>query len=176
MTNQHGHLWWILMSSIMLVGCRANQEVLTDYLAEISVQREVVVEDIELAPAFQVFDYAQHQGRDPFILPRGVISQTQSARNAQCWQPKPRKGGGDLERYPLDKLNLRGVMSREGQVTALIQTPDGMILSANQGQYLGLNNGRILRINNDQLLVEETLPDGLGCWHTRNMTLAMKTD
>ncbi|MGR5542418.1 pilus assembly protein PilP, partial [Vibrio campbellii] len=56
----------------------------------------------------------------------------------------------------------------------LIQTPQGSVLKIHKGQYIGLNNGKVTKVASNRLVIKETLPDGLGCWNTRTVTLALK--
>lgn len=164
----------VLIALISLVGCKANQESLVDYLAEVEAKSQQEVTRLTPRTSFQAFEYAQHHAREPFVLPREAIAQNQPITNSHCWQPKSRGKTSSLERYPLSQLQLRGVMSRESQVFALIQTPDGMVVTLQAGQYVGVNNGQVIRVAEDHLLIKETLPDGLGCWNQRNVTLALK--
>ncbi|UHJ60007.1 pilus assembly protein PilP [Vibrio furnissii] len=166
--------WCGCLLLMLLGGCKANQESLTDYLATVErqAQRDVAV----LAPVvqFEVFAYTQQQGREPFVLPQEALVQNQPVVKANCWQPTARHKSGVLERYPLSQLHLKGVMSSGGAVSALVQTPQGSVMKIKAGQYLGLNNGRVTRVADDYLLIKETLPDGLGCWNQRNVKLALK--
>ncbi|NAW67894.1 fimbrial protein [Vibrio sp. V27_P1S3P104] len=158
----------------LLVGCQANDDSLDDYLrmVELETQKQVT----QLAPAvhFQAFHYGQHGKREPFVLPQEALVQNQSVTKSDCWQPAARNKSGALERYPLNQLRLRGVISSGGHISALIQTPNGTVVNVKAGQYIGLNNGRITRVADNYLLIKETLPDGLGCWNQRNVKLALK--
>ena len=40
-------------------------------------------------------------------------------------------------------------------------------------QYMGLDQGRIIKITNTHVDLMETVPDGKGCWVTRETQLAM---
>ncbi len=163
-----------LVTFVSLIGCKANQESLVDYLAEVEAKSQQEVAQLTPVIAFQAFEYAQHDAREPFVLPREAIAQNQPITNRHCWQPKSRGKTTSLERYPLNQLQLRGVMRREREVSALIQTPDGMVVTLQAGQYVGVNNGQVIRVAEDHLLIKETLPDGLGCWNQRHVTLTLK--
>ena len=47
-----------------------------------------------------------------------------------------------------------------GQILALIQTPDGEIERVQIGNYMGLNEGRIVAISPTQIDLMEIVPDG----------------
>ncbi|MCG3739681.1 pilus assembly protein PilP [Vibrio cincinnatiensis] len=159
---------------LLLVGCQANEDSLEDYLLEVELQTQREVAQLAPVVQFQAFHYGQHGKREPFVLPQEALVQNQSVTQSDCWQLVPRSKTGTLERYPLNQLRLRGVMSSGGSISALVQTPSGTVVNVKAGQYLGLNNGRITRVADDYLLIKETLPDGLGCWNQRNVKLALK--
>lgn len=170
-TKQVGLAVLVLLA---LLGCKANQDDLTSYVAQ--VERESRKEMTKLKPIleFKVSPYEQHKGREPFVLPKEALVQNQPMANADCWQPAPRAKNGPLERYPLQQLRLKGVMSSGGSVSALVQTPNGNVVKVKAGQYVGNNNGKVTRVHGNYLLINETLPDGLGCWNQRNVKLALK--
>ncbi|MGL4829275.1 MAG: pilus assembly protein PilP [Vibrio sp.] len=164
----------LLIALFYLTGCKANQEDLTSYIAQ--VERDARKEVTKLKPIleFEVTAYQQHKGREPFVLPKEALVQNQPLANADCWQPVPRAKTGPLERYPLHQLRLKGVMSSGGSISALVQTPAGNVIKVKAGQYVGINNGKVTRVDDNYLLINETLPDGLGCWNQRNVKLALK--
>ncbi|MDE1514998.1 pilus assembly protein PilP [Vibrio sp. dsl-7] len=171
---KNNSLWPLLLSLLMLVGCKANQDNLASYVAQI--EREARQEVTKLKPIleFSAVEYQQHKGREPFMLPKEALVHNQPVAQTDCWQPAPRPKNGPLERYPLTQLRLKGVMSSGGSISALIQTPNGNVVKVKAGQYVGNNNGKITRVDERYLLINETLPDGLGCWNQRNVKLALK--
>ncbi|MFM2591162.1 pilus assembly protein PilP [Vibrio sp. TBV020] len=164
----------VLFCCLVLGGCKANQDSLGDYITQVESQARKDV--IDLAPVldFDITQYASHQQREPFVLPQEALVLNQPKEKTDCWQPNRRKKSGELERYPLSKLRLKGVMSSNNQISALVQTPAGNVLKVNTGQYIGVNNGRVTRVTETYLQINETLPDGLGCWNKRNVKLALK--
>lgn len=166
-------LMFVLMLS-GLVGCKANQDSLSDYVSQ--VEGQALKETVELKPLIplNVARYQQRAGREPFLLPQEAIVANQPTAKADCWQPPSRARSGQLERYTLSELRLKGLMSRDGSVSALIQTPQGRVVTIKAGQYLGENHGKVTRVDTNYLLINETVPDGLGCWNKRNVKLALK--
>lgn len=158
----------------LFTGCKANEDSLDDHIAKVESQARQDV--IDLAPVidFKISKYAAHQSREPFVLPQEALVLNQPTVKKNCWQPSKRRKSGELERYPLSKLRLKGVMSSNGRVSALVQTPAGNVVKVNAGQYIGVNNGKVTRVTAKYLQINETLPDGLGCWNKRNVKLALK--
>jgi len=40
---------------------------------------------------------------------------------------------------------------------------------------VGLFHGRVVAIKKDEILIKEMLPDGAGCWKSKNATLTMSS-
>lgn len=167
---------WIasLLVATFLIGCRANQDSLDDFITQ--TQQQAQFEAIVPVPilALEIADYQAHSERSPFVLPRAALVMSQFPKRPDCWQPQTRIKTGQLEQFALNKLSLKGVMSRNGDNSALVQMPNGHIVKVTKGQYLGLNNGRIAKVTASYIQVNETLPDGLGCWSRRNVKLALR--
>ena len=171
MSNKWPYLLFFLP---IFVGCKANEDPLDSYVADLEKRARKDV--IDLAPVidFKTSQYLAHEQREPFVLPQAALVVNQPKVKKDCWQPPNRRKSGKLERYPLSKLRLKGVMSSNGKVSALVQTPSGTVVKVNAGQYIGVNNGKITRVTDKYLKINETLPDGLGCWNKRNVKLALK--
>lgn len=159
---------------MLLSGCKANQDSLSDFVSQTEQKARKDVSALTPLKEFKVAEYSQHAMREPFVLPQAALVLNQPNVKKDCWQPAPRRKTGQLERFPLGKLRLKGVMSSNGRVSALVQTPTGNVVKVNAGHYVGLNNGKITRVTNQYLQINETLPDGLGCWNKRNVKLALK--
>ncbi|MGR5341910.1 pilus assembly protein PilP [Vibrio astriarenae] len=164
----------VTLMLISLLGCKANQESLQDYVQQVEQRASNEIQSLAPAMDFRASIYSQRQARQPFVLPQAALVLDQPTVNRDCWQPAARRKNGKLERYPLSKLKLRGVMGSGGKISALIQTPQGSVLKIHKGQYIGLNSGKVTKVASNRLEIKETLPDGLGCWNTRTVTLALK--
>ncbi|MCW8348369.1 pilus assembly protein PilP [Vibrio sp. ZSDZ65] len=161
--------WMLLFFG--LVGCQANDDSLTDFVAK--TEAEIVIEVAQLQPrySFDAVPFTYSKYGTPFDLPK--IAQAQRpANNRACWQPKAR-GKGNLEQYRLTELKLKGVMSKGKGLTGLLQLPNRQLVKVSAGQYIGENNGQIKQVTPDGLIVNETLSDGLGCWFQRQVKLAL---
>ncbi|MGF1779124.1 pilus assembly protein PilP [Vibrio nomapromontoriensis] len=161
---------WMLLS-VGLVGCQANDDSLTDFVAK--TEAEIVIEVAQLQPrySFNAVPFTYSKNGTPFDLPKLAQAQ-RPANNQACWQPKAR-GKGNLEQYRLTELRLKGVMSKGKGLTGLLQLPNRQLVKVSAGQYIGENNGQIKQVTPDSLIVNETLSDGLGCWFQRQVKLAL---
>ncbi|MDA0128807.1 pilus assembly protein PilP [Vibrio sp. MarTm2] len=164
----------LLGLSLFLLGCQANEESLDEFVAQVERKARQDVVDLKPVFDFQISAYQSHNLREPFVLPQAALVLNQPLAKTDCWQPAKRRKTGQLERFPLSKLRLKGVMGSGGRVSALVQTPEGNVVKVSSGQYIGLNNGKVTHVADDYLKINETLPDGLGCWNKRSVKLALK--
>lgn len=164
----------ILLMFSILAGCKANQDSLEEFVVQVETRARKEVEELGPTSEFIAAQYQQRTHRPPFELPKEAIVLAQPKVKKDCWQPSRRHRTGKLEQYPLSQLRLKGVMGNGNQVSGLVQTPKGNVVKVQKGQFIGLNNGRITQVTSQYVLINETLPDGLGCWHRRNVRLALK--
>ncbi|MEZ8053302.1 pilus assembly protein PilP [Vibrio atlanticus] len=163
-----------LLLLLVLSGCKSNQDSLEDFVVQVEAKARKEVEKLVPETDFLAATYQRHAFRPPFELPKEAIVQNQPLVKKDCWQPNARSRIGKLEKYPLSKLRLRGVMGSGTSVSGLVQTPKGNVVNVKKGQFIGLNNGRVTKVTSQYVQINETLPDGLGCWHKRNVKLALK--
>ncbi|WP_041472933.1 pilus assembly protein PilP [Vibrio atlanticus] len=163
-----------LLLLLVLSGCKANQDSLEGFVRKVEAKARKEVEKLVPETEFLAATYQRHAFRPPFELPKEAMVQNQPLVKKDCWQPNARSRIGKLEKYPLSKLRLRGVMGSGTSVSGLVQTPKGNVVNVKKGQFIGLNNGRVTKVTSQYVQINETLPDGLGCWHKRNVRLALK--
>lgn len=82
-------------------------------------------------------------------------------------------GDGPLQRWPLEALRLRGVISGTASPRALIETPDGQTHTARVGDHVGTAWGRIAAIRGGAIAVQEQFRDAIGALHERRTELAL---
>ncbi|MDV6254117.1 pilus assembly protein PilP [Vibrio sp. EA2] len=158
----------------LLVGCQASDESLTDYIRDVETQAKRDVEKLKPADQYVAVIYKPQVLRAPFELPQEATIATQPIVRKDCWQPPARTRSSKLEKFPLSQLRLKGVMGMGNTVSGLVQAPNGTVYKVAPGQYLGRNNGKVTQVTHSYLLIDETLPDGLGCWQKRKVKLALR--
>ncbi len=82
-------------------------------------------------------------------------------------------GAGPLQRWPLEALRLRGVITGTASPRALIEAPDGATYVARVGDHVGTAWGRITAISNGAIAVVEQFRDPIGGLHVRRAELAL---
>ena len=85
----------------------------------------------------------------------------------------------DVARTPLQSaetsdLALTAVLERDGEATALIETPDGMGHSVKKGDKVGLREGEVVEISPDKVVVLEKMADFTGEVRTKTVEIARK--
>ncbi|WP_086982014.1 pilus assembly protein PilP [Vibrio aphrogenes] len=166
----HSAAWAMI---VMLTGCQTSENDIDSFIAQVENQSRKEIAQLEPEKTFQASQFNAHELRGPFMLPAIAVA-NQPKIKQDCWQPRLRTKTGALELYPLEQLSLRGVMASKGDISGLVQTPKGTLVSVTAGEYLGLNNGKVTKVTPQFILIKETLPDGLGCWQQRSVKLALK--
>ncbi len=164
----------LMLVCVSLVGCQANNDSLSDYIRQIESEARIDVAKLKPERKFLVAPYSPQSKREPFALPEEATIASQPVARNDCWQPSKRKRSSKLERFPLNQLRLKGVMGTGSSVSGLVQAPNGTVYKVHAGQYIGQNNGKVTHVSHSYLLINETLPDGLGCWQKRKVKLALR--
>ena len=121
------------------------------------------------------FEYKAGELRSPFQRPKGQIVETVQTRQANCLQPDYSRQKSALEQYGMDALTIAGTFTSAGKNWVLITANDGTLHKATSGDYVGLFFGKITSIQNGTVSITEMLPDGAGCWQTKQATLSMSS-
>ena len=66
-----------------------------------------------------------------------------------------------------------GTLERGKQVWGLIRDPEGTIHRVQPGNHAGENYGEIIRIGETSIDLLEIIPDGLGAWIEREISLSL---
>jgi len=114
---------------------------------------------------------------DPFSKDNVFIgTASESSENKE--DPNVNRRKDPLEAFPLDGLRLDGVLEFQGQLSAIIRSPDGDSVPVTVGNYLGLNSGKILSINSEEqvLEIEETVRNATGNWIKRIVQMTGESD
>lgn len=147
-----------LMVTLLMVGCDSRIDAVNAQMAEIRNQPPL---PIEPAPVFEpapTFNYAAHQLKSPF-LPSSLAAELKIMAGKRVY-PNLARQLQPLENYALESLTMKGSMRQNGQILALIQTPDGEIERIQRGSYMGVNHGRVVNITPTQIDLIEIIPDG----------------
>ncbi|WP_151777699.1 pilus assembly protein PilP [Acinetobacter brisouii] len=161
-----------LLPVFLVVGCSSRIDAVNEEMAKI---RSEPAMPIKPAPTFEPvpsFEYAAQNLRSPF-LPQSLYTELKVMAGKRVYpdfsrQPQP------LESYALESMSFKGSLrNTNGQIVALIQTPDHQIERVQVGNYMGLNQGRITKITPTQIDLVEIVSDGRDGYIERPRSLVL---
>nr|WP_276208190.1 pilus assembly protein PilP [Vibrio neptunius] len=106
--------------------------------------------------------------RDPFSLL--AISKSLGGNSSQCDERTGIVADKQSTAHP--QFRLAGIMTIRGEHAALIELPNGSLITKTRGQSVA-NNRLITDISADALELRESVLDGVGCVVYRNIKLVI---
>lgn len=158
---------WLVVMAVLVSGCHANHDSLAQFIQQLESNPVVpLTVDTGVSPS-PVVDYKGHDFNSPFTLP--IISPVQQTKQTvnRCPDEQASRDGVQLAQFPLEQLKLKGVMSRQGKRIALIEAPNGQLVSVSAGQYLSDTQARVLSLGVTALRLEESIHEGMRCGEKR---------
>lgn len=167
----------LLATCVGLSACTAQLDDLIAYTDKIKSNTNISIEEYPEFEQLQPVNYTASNIRSPFqrLQQGNETTESVSVQTANCSQPNRQRAKQKLESYGIDALQMAGVFSSGGQKWVLIKANDGSLHKAKRGQYIGLFFGKIINITDKEVVIEEMLPDGAGCWKTKTATLTMSS-
>lgn len=167
------HLIVGLSVLVLLSACSGGDD-LQEYVAQVKARPPAPLEPLPVIRPFEPMHYAPSNERSPFSQPRPeLLLREAKAKTELCSISLPVHEKEPLEQFSLDNLTMRGTMSKDKVLWALIHTQVGEVHRVAVGQYMGLDQGRIEKITPDTVELLEYVPDGKGCWVTRKTQLKL---
>ena len=156
----------------LLSGCNNSLADLDEYFV---MQREKVSAPISPIPEVKPYlryVYPKHE-KDPFDIsmlapeagPRRIIDNGIELDTTRVPE--------FLEGFPLDSLQMVGTVEKDKTLWALIRIPDGAVQSVKSGNYMGQNYGKIVSISEANLVMKETVSNGLGGYKERDTSIVL---
>lgn len=136
------------------------------------------VEPLPDIKPYETFLYKVASKRDPFT-PSHAADTVLADTTTDGIRPDPNRRREALESYPLDSLRMVGTMQQQELTWAVVQVindPDGGIHRISLGNYMGQNHGRVVGINEEQIELIEIVPNGLGGWRERELSVALSEE
>ena len=167
----------LLATCLGLSACSAEIDDLIAYTDSVKANTNISIEEYPEFKQLDPVNYSASDLRSPFKrLQQGNEAKTSvTVQTANCSQPNRQRPKEKLESYGIDALQMTGIFSTGGQQWVLIKANDGTLHKATRGQYVGLFFGKIINITDKEVVIEEMLPDGAGCWKTKIATLTMSS-
>lgn len=163
----------ILLSGLclaLLYGCAGDMGDLESYVNATRNKYQGSVEPLPQFDPYQNYVYSTFNYRTPFVEPSAL---DEPAEDDAGLRPDSGRRKEPLESFPLDSLKMVGTLEREKQMWGLIRDPDGTIHRVLPGNHAGQNFGEIIRISEASIDLLEIIPDGLGAWVEREISLSL---
>lgn len=149
-----------------LTACANNDQTELDAF----IQRVKTSKKVKLAPMPKLnlprsFRYGAQELNSPFDR---VISS-----DLNRLQPDQHREKMPLEKYPLDGVKMVGILSRDNQMLALVEVPDGTVHTLSLSEYVGLNYGQVIRIAPKEIEIKEKVLNRWGGWEERTVSLKL---
>lgn len=162
------------VAGLALTGCNEDMSDLRDYIAKVKARPGGEIEPIPRMEPFEGYKYPQQPLRDPFRTLSFAQPKADQDGSGSGPKPDPTRPREPLEGFPLDALSYVGTLSRDNELWALVQAPDGTIHRVQIGNYMGQNYGRITAITPTAIELRELVQKANGDWERRRSELALK--
>jgi len=160
----------VIFASVALFGCvNSNVSDLQDYVASIKARKPGKIEPLPDVHVYENYLYDETTLRDPF---QGSVAR-QVVRTDSQLRPDMQRQREVLEQFALDSLKMVGTLDKGGDRWALIKAQDGTLYRTKIGHFIGQDYGKIIRVTETEIVIQETVPDGLGGWVRRQATLSV---
>lgn len=159
----------LLVGSLALVACSSEQEDIQSWMRDQEKGMTGTVKPLPEMKPFPVVKYDTEGGFDPFAGSR-IEPETKTTT----------RGGPDLDRrrepleaFPLESLQLVGVMMQDKKVHALVRA-DKNLFQVRVGNYMGQNFGMVTGISETEVTLKELVEDLNGDWVERTSKLLLQ--
>jgi type IV pilus assembly protein PilP len=155
----------ILATLTALTACTEPQSELEGWVATTLRKDPPPLDQIPALKQFPVVLYPRDGLRDPFASGEEALTAQaegpSGADDPDC--PDLTRIPEDLEKFPIDALDMVGTMGQGTNYYGLIKDPEGLVHRVQVNNYLGQNYGQILSVAEGKIEVEERVKDGSGC-------------
>lgn len=154
----------------LLAGCAHDDTSdLREFMAQAGRDSQEKLEPLPQVKMAEAFSYDPTGLSDPF-----ASRNLRPARAGGGPAPDMNRPKEPLELFPLDGLRMVGTLSRQGQLYALVRTPENTLYRVKRGDRIGQNFGVITAITDTAIEIRETVQDGVGDWTETSTTLPLQ--
>ena len=153
-----------------VAGCvNDNVSDLQAHIEQVKAKKPPPIPPLPDVKQYDTYVYDETTLRDPFqaSVARKVVRSNNNLR------PNLKRQREVLEQFPLDTLSMVGSLEQGGERWALIRAQDGTLYRTKKGRFIGQDYGEIIRVTDTEIVLQETVPDGLGGWVRRQATLSV---
>ena len=157
----------------LLSGCGDDLSDVREFVQSVKESYRPQAEPLPEIPEFTHIQYTAQVVRSPFVEPDPEAIKMQTSIAKDCLMPDAGRKRHPLERFALDDIQMRGSLGRGEELYALVQAQDSSIFKVQVDDYLGLFHGRVISVSTSEILLEEMVPEGDGCWSIRKNKLEL---
>ncbi|TEW53919.1 pilus assembly protein PilP [Psychromonas sp. RZ22] len=161
------HLFTLLMSLSLFACVEVKIDDLNSFVVETKAKVYPINDKIPTLKKIDALVFTQEEGRDPFSKPKAEVAEVVKNAPKSCPQPNFERKKQSLEMYSLENIKMRGTLSINEELWALVQVSGGEIHKVRPGYYLGLNYGKVLKVSKNKIDLLELASDSNGCWQER---------
>jgi len=153
----------------MLTGCTGGKdEDLMSYIDSVKARPGGRIEPLPQIKPYETFRYQAASMRSPFVYNR-----PKAKGSSDGVRPLQNRTKEYLEQFPLDTLDMVGVLNKNATQYALLKTSDGLVHRVVVGNYIGQNEGRVISISQSSVELEELVADGVGTFYKRPASIGL---
>jgi len=170
------HISAMLAAALLLAGCGdSDVKEVRDWMDQVKRDTKPAVKPLAEPKDFIPYAYGAKEAVDPFS-PNKLLAELAKAAETSQDPNKPdlQRRKELLESYPLDTMQMVGVLQKGGVNYALLQI-DRAVYQVRSGQRIGPNFGIVTRVGEDAINIREVVQDAAGEWVERMAKLELQS-
>jgi len=163
-------------AALLLAGCGdSDVKEVRDWMDQVRRDTRPAVKPLAEPKDFIPYAYGAKEAVDPFS-PNKLLAELARAAETSRDPNKPdlTRRKEVLESFPLDTMQMVGVLQKAGVNYALLQI-DRAVYQVHAGQRIGQNFGVVTRVGEDAINIREVVQDAAGEWVERMAKLELQS-
>jgi type IV pilus assembly protein PilP len=165
-----------MLAATLLAGCGdSDVREVRDWMEQVKRDTRPAVKPLPEPKDFLPYAYGAKDAVDPFEPNKllGELARAAATSNNPN-QPDLQRPRELLETFPLDTMQMVGMMEKGGTRFALLQV-ERSLYQVKAGQRIGQNFGVVTRVSEDAVDIREVVQDAAGEWTQRVTKLELQT-
>lgn len=165
----------VLALAVLLAGCSdSDVREVQQWMADTEKNTRVTVKPLAEPKTFTAFAYQAGDAIDPFSQEKLLAELARTdARSDNPLKPDTDRRRELLETFPLDTMQMVGLLQKGGDNHALVQI-DRAVHQVRAGQRIGQNFGVITSVTEQAVNIREVVQDATGDWVERMSKLELQ--
>ncbi len=164
----------LVVAVLGMTACSGGStEDLRAYVESVKARPAGSVEPLRDPVEYETYEYQSDSRRDPFKPSFTQNKMAPTTKGSGIGGPDLDRERNQLESFPIDTLRYIGNLQRGAVSWGLIKTPDGEIVRVRLGDYMGQDYGRVTLVDSEKIELLELIPDGMGGWEQRAVSLVL---